>query len=208
MNASINKLKRNRHPINYIEGIVGGRNITLNFSEYSYHPQTLEDVRTTFPVNVSNLNFEWLENELLSLGSDQELALHSNVLYNGKKLHLPMIDFTIKRNETNALAVMKELASFWKMDFYIFFSGKSFHAYGSKLVSNKKWLEFMGSLLLLNIPGKTNNIIDTRWVGHRVLAGYSALRWSNNTSSYKQYPTYVGRISENVDLNSDEVLFS
>jgi hypothetical protein len=35
----------------------------------------------------------------------------------------------------------------------------------------------MGRLLLLNLPEKPC-LVDTRWVGHRLIGGYAALRWS------------------------------
>ena len=46
----------------------------------------------------------------------------------------------------------------------------------------------MGSLLLVNPPHSSNNIIDTRWIGHRIRSGFSALRWSNNSGTYKAVP--------------------
>ena len=53
-----------------------------------------------------------------------------------------------------------------------------------------EWIKFMGSLLLLNIPGKIK-IVDSRWVGHRLLGGYASLRWSNNTRQYKRFPVLI-----------------
>jgi hypothetical protein len=52
----------------------------------------------------------------------------------------------------------------------------------------------MGSLLLLNKPSGFK-LIDERWVGHRIMAGYSALRWSCNTKQYKKMPTQIGYLN-------------
>ena len=62
-------------------------------------------------------------------------------------------------------------------------SGRSFHAYSLRLISPKEWREFMGRLLLLNLPGRSS-FIDSRWVGHRLVAGYASLRWTANSEQY------------------------
>ncbi|MGC1520222.1 MAG: hypothetical protein WA803_01670, partial [Steroidobacteraceae bacterium] len=71
--------------------------------------------------------------------------------------------------------------------FLYFDSGRSFHAYGLQLISPGEWREFMAKLLLLNLP-EGEHLIDARWVGHRLVAGYGALRWSANSDFYLQVP--------------------
>lgn len=71
-----------------------------------------------------------------------------------------------------------------------FDSGRSFHGYGATLVTATEWRQLMGRLLLANKPNLLP-LIDPRWVGHRLIAGYSALRWSCNTSQYIQPPQLV-----------------
>ncbi|GKW06702.1 hypothetical protein [Pectobacterium carotovorum] len=192
--------KKDRHPISYINEIAGDIKATLNYSKYYYFPQSIEDNREVFSIDKSFITQSWFEEQLFSLDKYQELSLNSLLIYKNRKYHIPMIDFSIKRNEKSSLEMISELAWYWSMDFIIFSSGRSYHAYGTRIIKNSEWIKFMGSLLLLNIQGKTNNLIDTRWVGHRILSGYSSLRWSNNTSQYKQYPIYIGRISEKLNF--------
>ena len=106
-----------------------------------------------------------------------------------------MIDFGGRHQDILLLKPLHDLQSYWSMEFAIFDSGRSFHAYGNRLLSTEEWIQFMGSLLLLNEPGK-NKLIDTRWIGHRLMAGYSSLRWSCNTRWYKRFPTFIGLLSE------------
>ena len=101
-----------------------------------------------------------------------------------------MFDFTIKNQITREayyrLNNFIDKKIFQNMIF--FSSGHSFHAYSTKLLTHKEWLSFMGSLLLVNSVDAQNSIIDTRWIGHRIMSGYGSLRWSNNSGKYLQIP--------------------
>ncbi|MHB1292207.1 MAG: primase 1D-like protein [Sulfuricella sp.] len=33
--------------------------------------------------------------------------------------------------------------------------------------------------------------VDPRWVGHRLISGYAALRWTKNTEQYLNTPTLI-----------------
>lgn len=48
----------------------------------------------------------------------------------------------------------------------------------------------MGHLLLIN-PRNGAEVVDTRWVGHRLIGGFGSLRWSNNSGQYLGLPTRV-----------------
>lgn len=72
-------------------------------------------------------------------------------------------------------------------------SGRSFHGYGTTLISNEEWIQLMGRLLLVNQP-QQHPIVDSRWIGHRLIAGYSALRWTKNTDDYIQVPKLLKNI--------------
>ena len=34
-------------------------------------------------------------------------------------------------------------------------------------------------------------IVDSRWIGHRLIGGYSSLRWTNNTGMYRSEPSKI-----------------
>lgn len=72
----------------------------------------------------------------------------------------------------------------------LYSSGRSFHAYSKTLLGRKEWYDFMGRLLLIN-PRNSNDVVDTRWVGHRLIGGFGSLRWSNNSGQYLGLPTRV-----------------
>lgn len=201
-----NEYKVSRHPISHIKKIFENEKeeIKCSYSLYSYVPHSIKEYRQEHTVPIHKMTEEWLSTTLSSLLPDQELAFHSIIRKPKNVYHIPMIDLGGRSREINNLPVIKELATFWDINFSIFSSGRSYHLYGNRLLSESEWIKFMGSLLLLNIPGKSK-IVDNRWVGHRLLGGYASLRWSNNTSHYKRYPTYIGGIDElskgSVNLN-------
>ncbi|MGC1067279.1 primase 1D-like protein [Pantoea agglomerans] len=197
----LSKIKINRHPINLIGNLQIPENAVFTFSDYLYDKKSFRDIRSSFNLPKKELNENWFINHIFSMDPLYELALHSSFEIDGEIFHIPMIDFTAKRSEQSSLSALKKLSDFWETDFLIFFSGRSFHAYGVKPITDIEWVKFMGSLLLLNVRGTTNKLIDTRWVGHRILAGYSALRWSKNTSHYKAFPAFLGYLSELKELN-------
>lgn len=197
----LSKIKISKHPIAFLNQLEIPKHAVLTFSDYLYDKQSFSDIRSPFHFEKSSLNENWLINHVFSMDPRFELALHSSFEVDGEIFHIPMIDFTPKRSEQNSLSALRKLSEFWKTDFLIFFSGRSFHAYGVRPITNADWIKFMGSLLLLNVRGTTNKLIDTRWVGHRILAGYAALRWSKNTSHYKGFPTFQGYLSGLTEIN-------
>ncbi|WP_312629502.1 hypothetical protein [Scandinavium sp.] len=191
-------IKINRHPILWVCDLMNAYqrwnvltlNAELTFSKYRYKPHSFEDDREIFKIPIRALDRSSLFDMLIDLEDGQELSLNSNIHDYNNEYYLPLIDFGGKDSKSLEYS-FREFCSYWNMEFQIYSSGRSYHAYGNRLLTYSEWIKFMGSLLLLNIPG-SSKIIDDRWVGHRILAGYSSLRWSKNTSQYKKYPTHVG----------------
>src|SRR6185503_19201535 len=100
-----------------------------------------------------------------------ELALHSNVSIRGRTFHVPMVDFSLpaapSRRVLDRLQALLPRAVFLNLAF--FETGRSFHAYSTTLLTPGEWLDFMGRLLLVTPKGEAH-IVDTRWVGHRLIA--------------------------------------
>lgn len=191
-----------RHPIYWITKVVKNslpplyQSVDLCFSYYRYTPRSYLDDRVEFTVPIEAVNESYLLNLLDKLDSDQELAFHSKVILGGGKImHLPMIDLGLRKFDKSAISALNKFQSYNKNIFALFDSGRSFHLYGSHLLEEKQWSNFMGELLLLNEPSG-QKLIDTRWIGHRLIAGYSALRLSCNTSHYKAFPTFLGYLEE------------
>ena len=186
------------HPIAFIAELrerLGDR-LVLSFSRYTYKPRQRPDVRESFEVPLCEVTGRWLQRQLATLQPSQELALESRVRLQGLRRHIPMLDFR-GLSKGQLLAIADVLPDDYKEGLQVYFSGRSFHAYFPHLLTPRQWVKFMGSALLCNTPG-SQKVIDSRWVGHRLIGGYAALRWSWNTPHYTSYPTRVD--AETLDL--------
>ena len=164
----------------------------FHLSYYEYVPQTLADSRTEIQVSASNFSDPEIIHEIIrSVPDGQELAFHSTVsLEDGGDMHIPLVDMS-----TGSAAQLEKLRPFLGEALFRAFkwyrSGRSFHGYAATLVNAKEWAALMGTLLLANKKGLAPTV-DSRWVGHRLIAGYSSLRWTRNTSHYIELPSAVG----------------
>ena len=181
----------NEHPLLVVEALhrVLGVHCELTFSQYKYEPQSPFDERCSFAVSARSVNRCWLDGELARLKPEWDLAWHSVIRTSkGKTLHVPMIDFTTKSLKREELYLLRQILGKRTAGSLRFFrSGRSYHGYSTQLLGPKGWREFMGKLLLLNLPNRPP-LIDARWVGHRIIAGYGSLRWSANSPHYLQIP--------------------
>jgi len=168
------------HPIDFIESLVAdeGRITEVQISVYRYHPQSLLDDRTTYrvPVNKLRATYERLAQQL---SEQEDIAFHSVVRMGKTKRHFGLLDFQIadaKRVEEVAELLMSENRA---RRAALVHSGRSYHLYLGVLLSHAAWVKFMGRILLLNAREEPPTV-DPRWVGHRLMGGYGALRWSAN----------------------------
>ncbi len=191
-----------RHPLSWIKNVLSycisnglvSNSISITLSKYRYHPQSFADERKVFSLPIWQLTENNILDIFSSLEYGEELAFHSQFFDFGSTYHLPLIDFGNVDRGVIDHSTLRDLAAHWNLSFNIYNSGRSYHAYGNRLVNSNEWIKFMGSLLLLNKPSGFK-LIDERWVGHRIMAGYAALRWSYNTTHYKKLPTYVGYLN-------------
>tara|TARA_R110000744_G_scaffold358946_1_gene466137 strand:+ start:1575 stop:2129 length:555 start_codon:yes stop_codon:yes gene_type:complete len=179
------------HPIYKIITSID-ENIDLEFSVYKYRPQSVIDERKCFPTKKIDLNEEWLTKQLKSLKENEELAFHSKFKIGTRYYHIPLIDFNCPASEIeNAKRMLFNLLPreiYNSLTYYE--SGRSLHAYGSTPISHVKWVEFMGRLLLANMPNQSS-LVDARWIGHRLIGGFSSLRWSANSDHYLKIPSKI-----------------
>lgn len=180
------------HPLDHIEYFIASEPEIkqVEMSLYTYHPLTVQDERIIKRVDASKLRTSFY-NFSKSIEPFQEIAFHSTVYVclegQEMQMHIPMIDF-----KSSSESTVKEVVTTLKEEYncenaIIVHSGRSFHAYILKLLTFQKWTEFMGRILLFNVPEK-EEIVDMRWVGHRLFAGYGALRWTKNTKQYLSEP--------------------
>ena len=198
------------HPFEFLNQLLFSRqNMRLQFSKYVYKEDSLFDERVIVNVQTNDLDKKKVEKLITGLSDNEELALHSRVVVGGRTYHIPMIDFAaldaLEEEDLNRLSYFIMKPIYREMEFYS--SGRSFHAYSTRLLSPKEWLEFNGRLLLVDIDDK-KRIIDTRWVGHRIISGYSSLRWSCNTKQHSEYPKRLGtyKITNCLEFGSKKVM--
>lgn len=182
------KVDPKRHPIQIIRTLQRryGAPLTLSFSRYTHTPKARTDQRESFRVRAQDVTPDWLLRELANLDRSQELALESRVSYDGHRRHIPMLDFSGRSREPLE-AVLNALPSTYLEGMQLYFSGRSFHAYFPRLLTEREWIRFMGWALLCNDQGQ--DIVDQRWVGHRLIAGYASLRWSCSSKRHHDFPT-------------------
>lgn len=150
----------------------------FEFSCYRYVRDAAEDDRRLLAMRGGPLGYESARELLSQAMAGEELAIHSRVRVGGVDAHIPMLDLACPQLGDYEMARLKKFlgaAMLASMRFY--FSGRSFHAYGSKLLAPEELEPFWGAAILANEQGKPP-VVDARWVGHRMIAGYGALRLS------------------------------
>jgi hypothetical protein len=184
-------MTKNIQPIDFIEDVmIKRRRVTGVFlSIYRDHPESLIDDRVSYSVPIQNLRSKY-QALLQRLKKDEEIAFHSVVTTSGQRLgskkHIPVIDFRSRDRVRVEQTVQMLLDEYRVQQAALFASGRSFHLYLDALFASDDWVKFMGRLLLLN-PRRGVVLTDARWVGHRLMGGYAALRWSANTPPYDQF---------------------
>ncbi len=178
-----------KHPSLIIQEIVDryGTELEFEFSYYIYIPRTIEDNRITFTISANELTAKKIEELRTSTPEGMELALNSRVvLRDGTVMHIPMIDLATKA--TGIIRRVLDVLPSGLSDAMIWFeSGRSYHGYGTVLISQEEWTKLMGRFLLVNQP-QVPPVVDPRWIGHRLISGYASLRWTKNTGHYLQQP--------------------
>lgn len=174
------------HPIDFIESILAtdSRIKQVQLSVYRYHPQSLDDDRDpTRCVPTAKLR-EAYEGLVAELKDQEDIAFHSMVkMDDDTERHFGLLDFQAGTTETE-FAVVRQASEMLIQQYRppktaLVHSGRSFHLYLGTLFSQTEWVSFMGRVLLLNLRDQPPTV-DPRWIGHRLMAGYGALRWSDH----------------------------
>lgn len=181
------------HPYRFVSELaVRMKRCQFEFSRYVYRADRILDERECFRIPGCELTESWVDQQIRCLREDQELAIHSRVFLDGEIFHIPMVDFSPSwrggRREMDRFLWALPSSRFGGMA--LFYSGRSYQAYFTNLITARGWREFMGRLLLVNKPDEFE-VVDSRWVGHRLIAGYGSLRWSHNSGLYNGVPKRV-----------------
>ena len=172
-----------------------GAGLIFTYSRYEVAPPGLQAVAprsAVLRVPASGVTPDWIADRFAELGPNEEMAWHSWAECGGVGFHIPMIDFVSRPTRSAIYDLGRVLAA--EMGFNgqlaLFDTGRSFHGYFQDLIPERTWPKYLGQLLLLNAYDRSP-VIDTRWVGHALVRGFSALRWSNNTDRYRAMPRLV-----------------
>lgn len=162
----------------------------FEFGLYQYIPKETRDYR--YILRISGFNpLERIEDLFLdALKTSSDLAIHSKIYAKDQLIgHIPMIDLVGTPSEQDLINIRMVFREFGIAGGSVFGSGRSFHIYGSTLISPTLLSVFFGRLLLLN--DINHEIIDSRWIGHRLMAGYGALRLTKNSTQYLSKPKFI-----------------
>ncbi len=185
------------HPSLIVEQIAArhGGDLIFTYSRYQVAAPGLQAAAPRSDVQqvpAGDITPDWLTERFAELGPNQEMAWHSWAECKGMGFHIPMIDF-IDRPPDSALGdVSRTVATEMNLrgQFIFFETGRSLHAYFPELILESAWPKYLGQLLILNESDRTP-LVDTRWVGHALARGFTALRWSHNTNRYRTLPHLV-----------------
>lgn len=121
-----------------------------------------------------------------NLPSGYGLAACSRVSLRSKQdAHIPMLDFRCPCSDENAQAIKRMLAFAGCHDGILVESGRSYHFYGTTLLSEAGWIEFMGRALLF-AP-----IVDSRFIGHRLVDGRCRLKVTDPRNGFTPRISHV-----------------
>ena len=180
-------------PLEYVRSLLSRNHAIreIELSTYVNVPESLTDLRESSRVKVKDVlrRFSTL---VQSLRPEQEIAFHSRVhvrIETGaiRPRHLALVDFKTSDRGLAEEAAGRLVAEHGSPSAAFFASGRSYHLYIGVLLSEAHWTKFMGRVLLLN-PRTGAALVDSRWIGHRLMSGFGALRWSANTPPYVQPP--------------------
>src|ERR1041384_699984 len=117
------------------------------------------------------LTYSTIDNLLKIASPNEAVALSSKVqLRNGGNAHIPMMDFRCHYSEGNSKVIVRALHALGEESGLLVESGRSYHFYGLRLMSNEQWVRFM-ALGALFSP-----IVDVRYIAHRLADGACRLR--------------------------------
>lgn len=172
-----------------------GSNLIFTYSRYEIAPPGFQARAPRSPllrVSGAEITPDWIAHRLAELGPQEELAWHSWVEGSGLGFHIPMIDFVGRPAPSVLCEVNRTVAAETGLSGHLvlFETGRSFHGYFPDLLPEHAWPKYLGQLLLFN-EDKHRSMIDTRWIGHALVRGFSALRWSHNTNRYEAMPRLV-----------------
>ena len=114
-------------------------------------------------VPISDVSQEKLDSLVGELKEGFVLAISSKVqLKSGGLAHIPMMDFRCEPSSMNAAIVKRALKAMGEDAGLLVNSGRSYHFYGLRLLSQDAWIQFLAMGILFT------PIVDARFIAHRL----------------------------------------
>lgn len=154
----------------------------VNLWRYVYKPVQFEE---------PGENPLWLTREQLFQGQrvkelieglpqDAQIGVFSKVLLeSGEFTHISMMDFNQGKTKQGLNLVVERLKRGKISSGWVLETGESYHYYGSQLLTEPEWIDFMGTCLLTSVVHSRENIeqvADPRYIGHSLKRGGCVLR--------------------------------
>jgi hypothetical protein len=175
------------HPIIFLESLLAQNQLIyqVQLSRYQYHPHSLAEESAPVAVPAARLreSFDDLERRL---GAGEDIAFDSVVRMRGDestKCHFALLDFEASDLQRIERASKVLISEYDAKQAVLVNSGRSYHLYMDVLLTHEAWVRFMGRALLLNGRDESPTV-DARWIGHRLIGGHAALRWSAKTKPF------------------------
>jgi hypothetical protein len=131
----------------------------------------------TIAVETDDLSDGLIDSMVQALEAGSALAFCSRVkLRDGGSGHIPLMDFRCHPSASNRRIVRRALKAMGQGAGLLAESGRSFHFYGSRLLTNDEWVGFMGMAMLFS------PVVDVRYIAHRLADGACRLRISTSHS--------------------------
>lgn len=188
----------NTHPIYFVESLLAQNELIyqVQLSRYHYHPQSLAEESNPVAVPAARLRDAFVDLEK-KLSANEDIAFDSIVRMRGKKskkCHFALLDFQTSDLQRIEQASRLLIGEYDAKQAVLVNSGRSYHLYMGVLLTHDAWVRFMGRALLLNSRDEAPTV-DTRWIGHRLIGGHAALRWSAKAKPFM--PEIIQRLSSN-----------
>ena len=145
-------------------------------------------------IKKDSLNESCIEKLQAKLQEQIQIGIWSKVkLENNKYGHIPMMDFELNKSARNLAILIERLRKCGISDGWILETGDSYHYYGSRILSEREWIDFMAKMLLTSIVHTRDNIeqvADPRYIGHSLRRGGCVLRLTTRADKTHK-PTVV-----------------
>lgn len=120
-----------------------------------------------------------------------------------QEYHIPMLDFSVKKSPCNKRlmidALRRSIESKTIPEGVLLETDKSYHYYGRTLLNTNEWAQFMAYALLMQPKGR--HLIDCRWIGWRLRAGFGMLRL-NRKHKNGTVPSVIAVISKSASVSA------